>query len=202
MRINQQFHNYVFFLSCRSAPDHAIQKDMDSEADNIPNMLQADAWGITSHPSYHGEMTSTDAKAILRGQRRDCYLTRRSKTRGVFALSVARRKTDETLLIESFDINITRQDGSTACEIKGTENEFTEISEMLNYYQTRPINREIDGIGECLLAKHNMGTESKHCKDYPSISSTDSISRLHFESTNTESGPPEVVCHHSFHEVS
>lgn len=107
---------------------------------------------IHKHTSYHGVMTKIDAEAKLRQHNgcNQCYLTRYSYRKKVFRLSVMWRKdrSDTEPMFKHFKLNIVKQDGEKRYEIEGTQKNFTDIVELLKYYQEYPISLEVYSIGD------------------------------------------------------
>lgn len=111
---------------------------------------------IHKHASYHGVMTKADAKKKLAqhsGICRHCYLTRYSKSRKVFRLSVMRTKDGRyqpqiTMFFEHFTLKIVKEGNhKNRYEIKGTQAPFSDIIKLLKYYQEHPISLTFSTIG-------------------------------------------------------
>lgn len=75
-------------------------------------------------------------------------------------------------IVKNFQINIYKDewDESTAYEIKGTQKSFSSIFELLKFYQDKPVDHEINDIGDCCesvkihvsIIKRYMVTTSYH----------------------------------------
>lgn len=116
--------------------------------------------GISSHPSYHGAINKEKAEQALSKRGGNCYLTRYSQTRDQYTLSVCRKKGTEWVF-QNFDIIITNDDGHVAYEISGTEEKFTSIIKMLDFYKEFPLNHYVDSIGEELLKENKCFSTSR-----------------------------------------
>ena len=100
-------------------------------------------WEIMGeHPSYHGSITSTEAKRRLQKHGRRCYLTRYSESNTCYILTVYQEKPAE--IIKHFRLRIDR--GLAQVEEKGMS--FTNIWRLLNYYENHRIDPAFKNIGE------------------------------------------------------
>lgn len=117
---------------------------------------------MRQHPSYHGNMTGTEAELRLEQHSRNGYLTRYSKYKKLFKLSVIRKVKEDDFIITHFTLIITRKGSSLVCSYKleGTRKTFTNVSELLEYYKNTPLTHEIDGIGDCI--QPNVALSAKH----------------------------------------
>ena len=92
-----------------------------------------------------------------------CYLTRYSECLDEYLLSVLRSKEDEYIFI-TFNILITKdnsQQKHATFEIKGADQKFDSIAELLSNYKTKPLNNTIDCIGEEATRPENLGKDYK-----------------------------------------
>ena len=98
------------------------------------------ALNIEQHQSFIGTMTSTQAKkALMEHGKINCYLTRYSKSRKEYTLSVKHRGK-----VYHFGIN----SAQSVFEIKGGGKRFRNGFDMLEYYQQYPVNINVGNIGE------------------------------------------------------
>lgn len=105
--------------------------------------------------SYHGAIKGVEAEKRLKERGGNCCLTRFSKARSVYVLSVYRGD-DENPQFAHFDILIHVGDGiweETEYEIVGTEQRFRCIYEMLDYYYEVPLNHQINGVGDVMSSE-------------------------------------------------
>ena len=110
---------------------------------------------ISKHPSYHGAITTTKAKQRLKGQRKNCYLTRYSEERREFVLSVYEGKENdhetESEVFRNFDISIMKEGNEISYEVSETEKKFKTVAELLEYYKRSHLTPSVKSIGmECV----------------------------------------------------
>ena len=98
--------------------------------------------GIGTHPSFHGVMTAEEAEKVLKKHSATCFLTRYSKDKSCFRLSVITKK-----VIQHFSILMEER----IYEVKGAEMKFDDIHELLSFYENTPLTFEVMGIGKCVL---------------------------------------------------
>ena len=116
--------------------------------------------GISDHPSYHGAITWAKAELKLKDHGGNCYLTRHSKDRKVYVISVMREGADdEEDIFQHLNLIIT-DDTYCAYEIEGAGIQFNNIFELLCFYQEAPVNHKISSIGECVECKHHRSRSS------------------------------------------
>lgn len=98
------------------------------------------------HTSYHGELVGSMAEQILKTQRGTCYLTRYSKRRDCYVLSLQFVKGPENVVIYHFRIIV---DGDRIwLDQVGGKVEFGSLQSLLHHYQRHPLNHEIHSIGQ------------------------------------------------------
>lgn len=106
---------------------------------------------LSTHPSYHGTMDRDSADTKLREQDSSCYLTRYSRTRKVYVLSVIKRKRlSDSGMVKHFKLKIEKQRDRASFEIHGAQRKFNCIAKMLDFYQQTHLNHDIGTIGNCL----------------------------------------------------
>lgn len=100
---------------------------------------------IRKHSSYHGTMNGDEAEATLQEQQGCdcCYITRYSEVRDEYILSVLHREEGESVF-KNFIIISNEND----YEISGSEEKFSNLDELLEFYRKHPLIHHIDGIGE------------------------------------------------------
>ncbi len=112
---------------------------------------------ISDHRSYHGKMTGREATKILKQHGGTCYLTRYSRAKDKYVLSVLQREVDsEEFIVKSYKLNIFKQRNNhkrTITEIDGTEEQFDSIFDLLSFYERNPVDHDIHGIGTMIEAK-------------------------------------------------
>lgn len=99
--------------------------------------------------SFHGPLNKTESEAKLKEHGGDCFLTRYSKAKKAYQLSVINRgKKRSTAKIEEYHIIFNDED----CEfqIQGKEEVFDSIDDLLEFYQKTPISQTTASIGEPL----------------------------------------------------
>ena len=97
------------------------------------------------HPSYHGPMTGADAESRLQEHGGNYYLTRYSRARDQYSLTVARNG-----VCAHFDLIITHSGIYNEYEIDGSEMQSKDIFSLLDYYKSNPLSHTINGIGDFL----------------------------------------------------
>ncbi len=123
-------------------------------------------------PSFHGIMTGREAELILEKHGSEkCYLTHYDATSKVYFLSV-KTKTDVYM---HFVIDITRHQNETQHELRGSDKEFDSISELLNFYENKPVNLEVDCIGDAVQSE-SYKQKNDHIE--PPVSSNNTISNV------------------------
>jgi hypothetical protein len=104
---------------------------------------------MDNHPSFCGDLKSSDAETMLKRHGGNCYLTRYSRFQKKLRISV-QRKLGRKLVIQHMNLSIEKaNDEEFRYEIEGTEKIFNSIYYLLDYYQNQKINNTIDGIGHC-----------------------------------------------------
>lgn len=99
--------------------------------------------GISCHASYHGPMNKLSAESKLKEQDDSCYLTRYSKTRKVYVLSIMNKnKKSGSRKIKHFRLKIEQRGDHTVFEIHGAQKEFQNLPELLKYHQKNGVSRE------------------------------------------------------------
>ena len=106
---------------------------------------------LSTHPSYHGTMDRISAETKLREQDGSCYITRYSRTRKVYVLSVIKRKRPSSSgTVKHFKLKIEKQKDRASFEIHGAQRKFNSIAKMLDFYQQTHLNHDIGTIGKFL----------------------------------------------------
>ena len=94
-------------------------------------------------------MTGAEAEHKLKRHRGNCYLIRYSNSKQHYVLSVlninAQKLTQE---ICHFKLNIRKEGDHNVYEIEGTEQEFTDISALLEFYRHDSLTHSNCTIGE------------------------------------------------------
>ena len=104
---------------------------------------------VTTRKGYVGIMSSGEAEKHLRRCRGNCYLIRYSESKQSYILSVVRRDDEYPIPhIQHYKLIITRVDGNNVYEIEGSKKQFSDISELLEFYQTHPLTRSNLTIGD------------------------------------------------------
>ena len=158
----------LFYFSCKSPLNDL---DVADEADPTWK-IQA----ISSDSSYHRAITFEKAKEKLRDQRRDGYLTRYSKNRKQFTLTVYKRSNDEDEEMEAevftnFNILMTREGDCIKFEISGTEKKLDSLVDMFTFYKYTALNPLVHGIGEeCVYPQHLNEQKSESIHGRPGVS--------------------------------
>lgn len=106
--------------------------------------------GIVEHPSYHGTMRTKEAEIKLRQHGGDCYLTRFSKSKNVYVLTVFK---SEEELCQNFQIDFKVKNDYNMYEILGTQKEFDDFFVLLDFYKSFPLSHNISTIGEILTTQ-------------------------------------------------
>ena len=105
----------------------------------------------TDHTSYHGELIGIVAEQKLRSQGGHCYLTRYSKSRSAYALSVHLVRGPGSVIISHFRIMVDGDDIWLDQEVGHIK--FDTLGCLLHHYQRNPLNHELPSIGEeCRMA--------------------------------------------------
>ena len=106
---------------------------------------------ITQQAGYFGTLSTPEAEENLKQCGGNCYLIRYSKGKQCFMISVIRNDVEHPIsAIQHYKLSITRKDSQTAAvyEIEGTEQSFTDISELLRFYQETPLTISSRTIGK------------------------------------------------------
>ena len=94
-------------------------------------------------------MTGAEAEEKLKQHGGNCYLIRYSDANEVYVLSVMRRINKEEPISAHFKLNIIKGNPEgNIYEIEGTEKKFDDLSQLLLYYHSYPIDHRIKGIGD------------------------------------------------------
>lgn len=151
-------HSRAHIRPCVTCSVHAPFTGPGSEdvAKTVPTWQLRE---ISSHPSYHGAINKEKAEHKLSKKDRTCFLTRYSEARDQYTLSV-HTKGKETVF-QNFDIIITNKDGCVAYEISGTEEKFTSLVKLLDFYKEYPLNHYIHSIGEELVNNKRGSSTSR-----------------------------------------
>lgn len=103
---------------------------------------------MKKHPSFHGNMKSSEAESKLNIQGGNCYLTRYSKSQKKLRISVQKTR-GETTTTKHFSLSIEKGSGGIySVEIEGTEEKFNDICKLLKHYEKQPIDNIMDGLGQ------------------------------------------------------
>ena len=97
-------------------------------------------------PSFHGAMTKKEAELTLEnhgGNR--CYLTRYCTIKKSYYLSVM-TKQEEQYKHDHFVLKVEHYSPHNI-NIEGTEKQFNKISDLLEFYESNPVNFEVSNIG-------------------------------------------------------
>ena len=97
---------------------------------------------MDEHPSYHGSITSEEAKRRLQMWGGLCYLTRFSKSNQRYMLSVYQDKLD---IIKHFRLLIDRD--RNYAQIQGKRQSFKNIDRLLHHYEYERISPAFRSIG-------------------------------------------------------
>ena len=98
---------------------------------------------IAQQRGYRGAITGREAESLLEKQGGSCYLLRYSKHKEHHVLSVQARDMHKfTLKRLHFKLNITKEGDHNVYEIDGSEEKFTDISSLLEYFQQTPLTRD------------------------------------------------------------
>lgn len=108
---------------------------------------------ISSHPSYHGDITGSEAKEKLMEHGATCYLTRYSRVREDYILSVlTNTRSEDELTIHNFTISIEGH----RYEIDGTEYPFDSIHDLLKFYEHTPVSHKVSHIGAPCIKESSL----------------------------------------------
>ncbi len=100
-------------------------------------------------------MTKREAELTLENHGSNkCYLTRYCTTQKVYLLSVM-TKLEEGYKYDHFIIKIEKNYLGITTELEGVEKEFNMVTELLNFYESNPVNFEISDIGVQVQNEHN-----------------------------------------------
>ena len=99
---------------------------------------------MDEHPSYHGSITSEEAKRRLNMHGGLCYLTRFSESHQHYMLSVY--QDEPTEVIKHFRLLIDRN--RDCAQIQGMEQSFKNISRLLSHYESKRIDPAFRNIGK------------------------------------------------------
>ena len=105
---------------------------------------------MKDHCSYHGELSGEEAaKRLLRNKHESCYLTRYSKNKKCYMLSVRSAQiTQGTIAHLKMKIDNKKE----VYELESTRKTFPSMDELLTYYETNPLNEKIRRIGQpCMI---------------------------------------------------
>ena len=101
--------------------------------------------GITDHCSYHGVISSDEAKNLLLLAPEKGYITRYSDKKEKFVLSIVYPSSEGNQQICHLLLAIDNEVPSYA--MKGSGKSFQSVEEMLVYYETNPVNQRLSNIG-------------------------------------------------------
>lgn len=96
------------------------------------------------HRSYHEAITGEEAERRLEQRGGHCYLTRYSKIRGCYVLSVHKQHRLLSPVKEHYEIVI---EGKTKCRIRGKTKIFDSIESLLEHYEQNRIDPSLRSIG-------------------------------------------------------
>ena len=107
---------------------------------------------MPDHPTYHGPITSEQAKQILLKQHKSkCYLTRYSCNEKRYVLTVL-NNTDQP---SHFDLDIDTD--KPAIVLEGAGKVFQTLDDLLRYYEKNPLSEDIRSLGvPCLVEKQPL----------------------------------------------
>ena len=132
---------------------------------SVDTVLADPTWQIkdvTTQEGYVGGMTADKAEENLRRCRGNCYLIRYSKSKQSYVLSVVRRDAENPIPhIQHYKLIITKKDGNSrdsVYEIEGSEERFSDISDLLKFYQAHPLTRSNRTIGGAYVKPTSRAT--------------------------------------------
>lgn len=133
------------------------------------NLMEA----MKNEPTFHGTLTRHFALRVLSWRGGNCYLTRYSTLHKTCVISALRTVKDRKLL-ENFKLNITPcPDSGFVYKIEGTEKEFKDIMNLLDFYKRNPVTSEFSSLGKGIEKK-------KAAKEfYQKLSSHDLVNTDH-----------------------
>ena len=114
---------------------------------------------ITRERSYWGAMTGAEAEFKLRRLKKggNCYLIRYSKERQHYVISVIGRQSErDPPTVSHFKLDIMQEGDHIMFEIEDTENKFSSISSLLEFYQEHPVSHSVSSIGEACGKQHQQ----------------------------------------------
>ena len=112
------------------------------------------------HSSYHQSIPGVEAERRLKSFGRHSYLTRYSKARENYMLTVFERRPPEHE-VQHFKI-IIQDDGKH--RIEGKEKTFADIEELLEHYENNRIDPSFRTIGQNYTEEEYKRRGKKHCK--------------------------------------
>ena len=128
--------------------------------------------GVSGHPSYHGVMTGEEAQQSLYENGSSCFLTRFSEDKSCYRLSVLKKGRNNEIIFQHFNIIVKTDMPTVLYEIEGAEEEFDDIFKLLSYYQSHPLNHQIDQIGNCLMGHSASASFQRKRNSLPPLQRT------------------------------
>ena len=114
---------------------------------------------LQKHNPYHHEISGKEAERRLKMRGGHCYLTRYSKNKKSYILSVYKEQRSLEPIIEHYKITVK---GSGRLYIEGTDKEFDKIHKLLSHYEKHPITCAISSIGHAYTEKQYT-SQDKGC---------------------------------------
>ena len=100
---------------------------------------------VARQKGYVGVMSSDKAEKHLRRCSGNCYLIRYSESKQSYILSVVRRDDEYPIPdIQHYKLIITRVNGNSVYEIEGSNEQFSDISDLLEFYQINPLTFSVN----------------------------------------------------------
>ena len=115
---------------------------------------------------YHGALRGVEAEEKLKQQPGDSHLIRYSDSRGEYILSVLKRGANGPIC-QHFVIKILALHDRSKYSVEGSDMEFHDASEMLEYFRKNHISFEIDGIGKPCQVRTLPGNPSNYRLNRP-----------------------------------
>lgn len=110
---------------------------------------------MKNHPSFHGSLTRIEAVKRLIESGRSCYLTRYSSYIKCCVITVLRMSANGEWL-QHLELELPQSSSQHTYKAAGADKSFEDVSQLLEYYQKNPLNREGYCLGECLQSDKSM----------------------------------------------
>lgn len=121
-------------------------------------------------------MTGREAQQSLYEHGSNCFLTRYSEDKSCYRLSVLKKGRSNEIIFQHFNISVKTDTPTVIYEIEGAEVEFDDVFKLLSYYQSHPLNHQIDQIGNCLMGHSKSASFQRRRSSLPQLQWTRRLS--------------------------